>query len=71
MGLAARVSGKGLTHAQLLVMAEIVDRIRTRITADGTAEMADAADTRGLRGDGGRVRADARGFRRPEAVRRE
>jgi hypothetical protein len=65
------VSGKGLTHAQILVMAEIIDKIRTRIAADGTAEMAAAAGTRGLRGDGCRLWADARGFRRPEAVRRE
>jgi hypothetical protein len=60
-----------LTHAQILVMAEIIDEIRTRIAAGGTTEMAAAAGARGLRGDGRRVRADARGFRRPEAVRRE
>ena len=71
LGLAARVSGKGLTHAQILVMAEIIDKIRARIAADGTAEMAVAAGTRGLRGDGRRVRADARGFGRPETIRRE
>ena len=52
-------------------MAENIDKIRNRIAAGGTAEMAAAAGTRGLRGDGGRVRADARGFRHPEAVRRE
>jgi hypothetical protein len=28
------VSGKGLTHAQILVMAEIFDKIRTRIATD-------------------------------------
>jgi hypothetical protein len=71
LGLAARVSGKGLTHAHILVMEEIIDKIRARIAAGGMAEMSDAADTRGLRGDGRRVRADARGFRRPEAVRRK
>jgi hypothetical protein len=65
------VSGKGLTHAQILVMAEIIDKIRTRIAADGTAEMAAAAGASGLHGDGHLLRADARGFRRPEAVRRE
>ena len=52
-------------------MAEIIDKIRTRIATDATAEMAAAAGARGLRGDGRRVRADARGFGRPETVRRE
>jgi hypothetical protein len=60
-----------LAHAQIRVIAEIIDKIRTRIATDGTAEMAVAAGARGLRGDGRRVRADARGFRRPETVRRE
>jgi hypothetical protein len=60
-----------LAHAQILVIAEIIDKIRTRIATDGTAEMADPAGARGMRGDGRRVRADARGFRRPETVRRE
>jgi len=65
------VSGKGLAHAQIRVIAEIINKIRTRIATDATAEMADPASARGLRGDGRRVRADARGFGRPETIRRE
>jgi hypothetical protein len=60
-----------MTHAQILVIAKISDKIRARIAASGAAEMAAAAGARGLYGNGHRVRADARGFRRPEAVRRE
>ena len=65
------MSGKGLAHAQIRVIAEIINKIRTRIATDATAEMADPAGARGLRGDGRRVRADVRGFRRPETIRRE
>jgi hypothetical protein len=43
LGLAARVSGKGLAHAHILVIAEILGKIRARVAADGPAEMAAAA----------------------------
>ena len=50
LGLAARVSGKGLAHAHILVIAEILGKIRARVAAGGPAEMAAAAGARGLHG---------------------
>jgi hypothetical protein len=58
------VSGKGLAHAYNLVIAEILGKIRARVTSGGPAEMAAAAGPRGLHGAGCRVRAGGRGFRR-------
>ena len=64
--LAARVSGKGLAHAHILVIAEIFGKFRARVAAGGPAEMAAAAGARGLHGAACGVRAGGRGFGRRE-----